>query len=43
MDTENGVVTLRGRVGSKDEAEKAVIAAKNTKGVKKVIDKLTVK
>ncbi|MBI3582607.1 MAG: BON domain-containing protein [Nitrospinae bacterium] len=43
VDTENGVVTLKGRVGSKDEAEKAVIAAKNTKGVKKVINKLTLK
>lgn len=43
VDTENGIVTLKGSVGSKDEKEKAMIAAKNTKGVKKVIDKLTVK
>jgi osmotically-inducible protein OsmY len=43
VDTENGVVTLRGSVGSKDEVEKALLSARNTKGVKKVIDKLTVK
>jgi hyperosmotically inducible protein len=36
VDTTNGVVTLKGRVGSKAEADKAVEVAKRVDGVKKV-------
>ncbi|MBI4378500.1 MAG: BON domain-containing protein [Nitrospinae bacterium] len=42
VDTENGVVTLKGKVNSEGEAEKAVLIAKNTKGVKKVVNKIVV-
>ena len=42
IDTENGVVTLTGKVNSQTEAEKAVLIAKNTKGVKNVINKIVV-
>lgn len=42
VDTEKGVVTLSGTVGSRNEAEKAIRIARETKGVKKVVDKLKV-
>jgi len=42
VDTSGGVVTLRGFVKTSEQAKKAVAIAKKTKGVKKVISKLTV-
>lgn len=43
VDTKDGVVTLSGVVRSQREADKAILIARETKGVKKVIDKLRVK
>ena len=42
VDTHNHVVTLNGNVGSKAERERAVMIARNTKGVNSVVDDLTV-
>ena len=42
VDTDNGVVTLSGYVGSKEKKELALMLAGNTAGVGKVIDKLSV-
>jgi len=41
VDTENGVVTLRGHVDSDFEREQAELIAHNIKGVKKVKPELT--
>ena len=42
VDTHNHVVTLNGTVGSQAERERAVMIARNTKGVNSVIDDLKV-
>lgn len=42
VDTNNGVVTLTGDVSSRAEAEKAMTLARETDGVKNVIDKMQV-
>jgi len=42
VDTHNHVVTLNGTVGSQAEKERAVMIARNTKGVSSVIDDLRV-
>jgi osmotically-inducible protein OsmY len=42
VDTHNHVVTLNGTVGSQTEKERAVMIARNTKGVTGVVDDLTV-
>ncbi len=42
VDTHNHVVTLNGTVGSQVEKERAVMIARNTKGVTNVVDDLTV-
>jgi hyperosmotically inducible protein len=42
VDTENGVVTLSGTVANASERTRAVELARDTKGVKDVVDKLTV-
>jgi len=42
VDTHNHVVTLNGTVGSQAEKERALMIARNTKGVTNVIDDLTV-
>ena len=42
VDTQNHVVTLNGTVGSESEKERAVMIARNTKGVNAVVDDLTV-
>ena len=42
VDTHNHVVTLNGTVGSTAEKERAVMIARNTKGVNSVVDDLTV-
>jgi hyperosmotically inducible protein len=42
VDTSNGVVTLSGDVPTAAERTKAVKIARETKGVKKVVDKITV-
>jgi len=42
VDTNNHVVTLTGTVKTKAEAAKAVMIARETKGVKRVIDHLKV-
>jgi len=42
VDTHNHVVTLNGTVGSNAERERAVMIARNTKGVNSVIDDLRV-
>lgn len=42
VDTNNGVVTLSGNVRSQAEAEKAVTIARNSAGVKRVVNKLRV-
>lgn len=42
VDTHNHVVTLNGTVGSNAEKERAVMIARNTKGVSSVVDDLTV-
>jgi len=43
VDTDKGVVTLQGTVRSEPERAAAVKIAKDTMGVKRVVDKLTVK
>jgi osmotically-inducible protein OsmY len=40
VDTSNGVVTLTGTTSSRSEAERAIILARNTDGVVRVIDNL---
>jgi osmotically-inducible protein OsmY len=42
VDTHNHVVTLNGTVGSQAEKERAVMIARNTKGVTDVVDDLTI-
>jgi osmotically-inducible protein OsmY len=42
VDTENGVVTLTGGVGTEAQRTRAVQLARETKGVRQVIDRLTV-
>ena len=42
VDTHNHVVTLNGTVGSQAEKERAVMIARNTKGVSSVVDDLAV-
>lgn len=42
VDTKNGVVTLSGTVPSRAEANRAVMLARNTDGVKSVVNKLHV-
>ena len=42
VDTNNGVVTLSGTVKSKAESQKAMTIARNSKGVKRVVNKLTI-
>lgn len=42
VDTDGGVVTLRGTVNSAKQREMAIKIARTTKGVKKVIDKLEI-
>src|SRR5437773_2722606 len=42
VDTNNGVVTLKGNVKTKAEADKAVMVARNSKGVKRVVNMLKV-
>ena len=42
VDTHNHVVTLNGTVGSNAEKERAVMIARNTRGVTSVVDNLTV-
>ena len=42
VDTNNGVVTLKGRVESRAEADQAVKLARGTEGVKQVVDNLRV-
>ena len=42
VDTKGGVVTLSGEVSSEMERQRAVLLARETKGVTSVVDKLTV-
>ena len=42
VDTENGIVTLTGNVKSKAEADRAVMLARNTDGVTRVVNNLKV-
>jgi hyperosmotically inducible protein len=42
VDTSNGVVTLKGDVKTRAEADKAVMIARNSKGVKRVVSMLHV-
>jgi hyperosmotically inducible periplasmic protein len=42
VDVKDGIVTLTGKVGSEKEKERALQLARETVGVKNVIDKLTV-
>jgi hyperosmotically inducible periplasmic protein len=42
VDTHNHVVTLNGTVGSQAEKERAVLIARDTKGVSSVVDDITV-
>ena len=42
VDTEDGVVTLHGDVANAEARAEAVRLARTTKGVKRVVDKLTV-
>jgi hypothetical protein len=42
VDTDDGVVTLSGRVGSDAERQRALSLARETAGVKKVVDRLVV-
>ena len=42
VDTENGVVTLTGNVKSKAEADRAVMIARKTDGVTRVVNNLKV-
>jgi hyperosmotically inducible periplasmic protein len=43
VDTKNGVVTLNGNVASKSEADRAMSLARDTNGVKEVVNNLRVK
>lgn len=43
VDTNNGVVTLNGTVATRTEADRALTLARETDGVKRVIDNLTVR
>ena len=43
VDTDDGHVTLSGRVGSESERQRAVSFARETKGVKTVIDRLSIR
>jgi hyperosmotically inducible protein len=43
VDTNNGVVTLNGNVSSNAEADKAIMIARDTKGVSRVVSNLHVK
>jgi hyperosmotically inducible protein len=42
VDTQNGVVTLKGEVKSQSEETKAVEIARTTKGVREVVDQLVI-
>lgn len=42
VDTANGIVTLSGRVASRAEADQALELARNTEGVKSVVDRLQI-
>lgn len=42
VDTDNGVVTLNGTVSSRAEADRAMMLARNTEGVKSVVNNLKV-
>jgi hyperosmotically inducible protein len=42
VDTSNGVVTLNGTVASRAEADRAMMLARNTEGVKSVVNRLKV-
>jgi hyperosmotically inducible protein len=42
VDTSDGVVTLSGNVKTKAEMDKAVSDARDTKGVKRVVNKLKI-
>lgn len=42
VDTDAGAVTLNGTVASRTEADRAVMLARNTTGVKRVVDRLRV-
>ena len=42
VDTSNGVVTLNGTVSSRAEADRAMMLARNTEGVKSVVNRLKV-
>jgi osmotically-inducible protein OsmY len=42
VDTSNGVVTLNGTVASAAEADRAMMLARNTEGVKSVVNKLKI-
>ena len=42
VDTSNGVVTLTGNVSSRAEADRAVMMARSTEGVARVINNLRV-
>ncbi|HVH55433.1 MAG TPA: BON domain-containing protein [Vicinamibacterales bacterium] len=43
VDTQSGIVTLSGTVGSQAERERAVALARETQGVTQVVDKLRLK
>ena len=43
VDTDDGHVTVSGRVGSESERQRAVSLARETKGVKTVIDRLSIR
>lgn len=43
VDTKGGVVTLNGKVATRTEADRALTLARETEGVKNVIDNLTVR
>jgi osmotically-inducible protein OsmY len=42
VDTVNGVVTVRGKVRTSSERERALTLARETNGVRQVIDRVTV-
>jgi len=42
VDTSDGIVTLTGNVGSRAEADSAVMMARNTEGVSRVVNNLRV-
>jgi hyperosmotically inducible protein len=43
VDTNDGVVTLKGTVATRTEADRALTLARETEGVKRVVDSLTVR